>query len=114
MTLHRAPDAMGFAHASTEGLRGDFKILADCLVSLPLALNIDGVWYDRETGRMMRHNHLRCVLRRDYERRGGTLTGSQLQKHIDAIMAGALKATRIRVQTATDTPTVLDVTHEFL
>lgn len=89
------PTALGFSRASTEGIRGEMRVLAEILVRLPLALNIDGVWYDRETGKRMRENHIKCIIRREYQEQGGTLAGSALQKHLNCLMIGALRVTRV-------------------
>lgn len=113
--MDNQPIALGLKGIRTEGLREDFRDLADCLVRLPLALNIDGVWYDRETGKMIRQNHVKCILRNDYKSRYGKLSGSRLDKHIDSLLNGALRATVDLVkQKRTDKITMLDVVEEYI
>lgn len=107
--------AVGFRNARTDGLYGDVKRLVECLMRLDLALNVDGVWYDRETGKMVRENHVKCMVRNDYIEHGGHLRGKDLQKHINAVLAGTLRMTREVVNTnRTDLIRSLDVSEEFI
>ena len=87
------PKALSFRNVDTRGMHGEFLSLVECLIGLGLAVDIDGQWYDMETGKRLRENHVKCMVRKDYQRHGGGLSGSVLTRHIDALIRGSVRAT---------------------
>ena len=77
--------------ANKNELRADFAELVDCFSKLPLAISIDNQWYDKITGKKLRENHVRCLIRANYLDRHDKLHGAKLDKLIKAMLRGVHK-----------------------
>lgn len=68
------------------------KFLTDRFLQYKLFVSVDGDFVDFDTHKMLRHNMLKCMLRRDYFNAGITeLKGAALTKEIELFLAGIIK-----------------------
>lgn len=95
-------------------MREGFAELFTCLQAYDPACTIDGDWYDRETGKRLHKNHLKCMLKRDYAAKGGSLTGTKLQRMIDALLKACEKVTKDLVGKDSGNKVMIELKDEFL
>lgn len=69
-------------------LRKDTKLVFDIIKRLDPLIMTDGRVIDRETELLIKPNHLRCMLRREYIENGGELRGRSLNLLLTKFMEG--------------------------
>jgi hypothetical protein len=76
----------------------------------------DGTLVDSHTGKKLHGNHVRCLLRREYQRQGRELRGRSLDVMLDAAIKAIVRVNRqvIEQRRGKVSETVLDVVDSFL
>lgn len=76
--------------------RDDYDFVCESMRRLDLAMCEDGVFVDKHERKRMRDNHIKCMLRRDYQSAGRPLHGKALDLFlaivIDAVRKAHMKA----------------------
>lgn len=99
--------AMGFGvgHLQYQGTNEDMRILVDCCKALDVVFTTDGLIYCNTpvdgTRKMllMRHTHLRCLLKKEYLERGGPKRGTKLDRAVNTYILAMYKVIQDKWQT---------------
>ncbi len=91
--------AMGFGvgHLQYQGDNEDMRILVDSCKSLDVVFTTDGLIYCKTPVEgvskmlLMRHTHLRCLLKKEYLQRGGPKRGTKLDRAINTYILAMYK-----------------------
>jgi len=75
----------------SDGIRPDTKLMFSIVQRLDPLILTDGRFVDKETRQIIRRNHLKCMLRREYIEEGGNLRGRALDKVLDGFLYALVK-----------------------